>query len=59
MKSRYAIAAALLCALFVSSVAAAELTSGVQVDGKVTSYLSKKCGGVDDGYPVGTSFCYT
>ncbi len=59
MKSRYAFAAAFVAALCVSAAQAADLESGVQVGGKVTSYLTTKCGGADDGVAVGQSLCYT
>ena len=38
---------------------AAEITSGIAVDGKVGAYSSTKCGGADDGVEVGKSLCYT
>ena len=59
MKSRYAFAAALVAALCVSAAQAADLESGVQVGGKVTSYKATKCGGADDGVAVGANLCYT
>ncbi|MFP6611816.1 MAG: hypothetical protein VB875_10130 [Pirellulales bacterium] len=59
MKSRYALTAALLSALLASAAAAAELTSGVAVDGRITSYKATKCGGAVDGVAIGQNLCYT
>ena len=60
MKSRIAFAAALVAALCVSPVHADDVTSGIEVGGKVKSYQSTKCGGgTDDGVEVGQSLCYT
>jgi len=43
-----------------SSIDAAELSSGVQVGGRIGPYSTVKCGGVEDGIKVGgKTFCYT
>jgi hypothetical protein len=49
-------------ALFVlaaSSVNAAELKSGLQVGDPIVTYTGEKCGGIQDGIPVGKNLCYT
>ncbi|MEE3221029.1 MAG: hypothetical protein VX257_12220 [Planctomycetota bacterium] len=59
MKSRYALTAVLFGTLLASASTAAELTSGLEVDGRVTTYKATKCGGAVDGIAVGQSLCYT
>ena len=38
---------------------AEEVRSGIGVGGRVGTYKATKCGGADDGVPVGKSLCYT
>jgi hypothetical protein len=38
---------------------AAEITSGIAVDGKIGAYSCTKCGGAEDGVEIGKSLCYT
>lgn len=45
--------------LAATSMAAAEPTQFSDVGDYVPSYASTKCGGVDDGVPVGKTLCYT
>ena len=52
----------LACAAMVaiaSPLFAAEIESGVPVGGKIGSYSTTKCGGIEDGVKVGSSLCYT
>ena len=42
-----------------SWLSAAELQSGVEVDGKIGPYRGVKVAGCDDGVEVGKSLCYT
>lgn len=38
---------------------AAEVESGIEVDGKIGAYRTTKVGGCEDGVKVGKSLCYT
>jgi hypothetical protein len=60
MRSRYQWAVA-ACAVVtvVSCVRAGDLTSGIPVGEAVGSYVTTKCGGLDDGVQMGQSLCYT
>ena len=59
MKSRTIAAATVLAIGLISTASAEELTSGVEVGGKITSYKCTKTAGIDDGVAVGKSLCYT
>jgi hypothetical protein len=50
---------ALLIFAGTAAARAAELTSGIEVDGSVPAYTSTKCGGADDGVELGKALCYT
>ena len=51
--------AAMLLVAGAAAACAADLTSGIAVDGSVPAYKATKCGGADDGVEVGKSLCYT
>ena len=59
MRSMAMLAAATALIVGVSSMDAAELSSGVQVGGRIKAYKTTKCGGAEDGVKVGKSLCYT
>ncbi len=59
MRVTAAVGAAMLMVAGGSCARAADLTSGVPVDGKISAYSCTKCGGADDGVEVGKSLCYT
>ena len=49
----------LVVMLLTTSVAAGEIESGIEVDGKIGKYRCTKTAGADDGVKVGKSLCYT
>jgi len=51
--------AAALIVMGVVAARAAELKSGIPVDGRVSAYKATKFGGGDDGVESGKSLCYT
>lgn len=57
MRSMSLAVAALLAAA--TAATAAELSSGVEVGGKIGAYSCTKTGGAEDGVEVGKSLCYT
>jgi len=59
MKSWMMAAATLLAVGLISSASAEELTSGVEVGGRITSYKGTKTAGIEDGVDAGKSLCYT
>lgn len=60
MRMRVQLAAAMaIVSAATTVIAAGELTSGIAVGEKVTTYSSTKCGGIDDGIAVGKSLCFT
>jgi hypothetical protein len=59
MRMTTAVGAAMLMVAGAGLARAADLTSGVPVDGKIGAYSSTKCGGADDGVEIGKSLCYT
>jgi hypothetical protein len=60
MGIRHQLAAAVAIVGAVATVVSAgELTSGIAVGEKVSTYSSTKCGGIDDGIDVGKSLCFT
>ena len=59
MRMTAMVGAAMLMVAGGSMARAADLTSGIAVDGKIGAYSSTKCGGADDGVEIGKSLCYT
>jgi hypothetical protein len=53
------VGAAMLLFAGAHAARAADLTSGIAVDGKIGAYSCTKCGGAEDGVEVGKSLCYT
>lgn len=56
--ARIVVSAALVLATAGTSYAA-QLKSGIPVDGKVPKYKATKLGGGDDGVELGKPLCYT
>ena len=42
-----------------AACSAADVSSGIEVGGKIGSYSATKCGGIVDGVEAGKSLCYT
>ena len=60
MRIKYQLAAAMaIVGVAATVISAGELTSGIAVGEKVTTYSSTKCGGIDDGIAAGKSLCFT
>ncbi len=60
MRIRYQLAAAAaIVGVAATVISAGELTSGIAVGEKVSTYTSTKCGGIDDGIAAGKSLCFT
>ena len=51
--------AVVMAALVVPAAFAADVESGIEVGGVIEPYTTVKCGGIEDGVPVGDSLCYT
>jgi hypothetical protein len=60
MRFKYQLAAAVaIVGAAATVISAGDLTSGLPVGKKVSTYSSTKCGGIDDGIEVGKSLCFT
>ncbi|GIW92759.1 MAG: hypothetical protein KatS3mg110_0800 [Pirellulaceae bacterium] len=59
MRSVLVASAALAAMVLADVVSAGEVKSGIPVGGSVGAYSTTKCGGAEDGVPVGASLCYT
>ena len=59
MRTMGFVGAAMLLFAGAHAARAADLTSGIAVDGKIGAYSCTKCGGAEDGVEVGKSLCYT